>query len=267
MLFCQYDCRYHTRTIILLLPNMLLQNKIAIITGGVRGIGLAIARTFAQAGANLILTTTREPEKSTAIIEELRQYGGKVQLVTLNPSNRQQVTDVLTPAITEMGGVDILVNNAGITRDGLLLRMSEQAWDDVIQVDLRAAFCTCQIVLPYMMRRRAGSIINISSIVGVNGNAGQTNYAAAKAGLIGFTKSLAKEMGAKNIRANCIAPGYIRTEMTAFMTESMVNDYVSRIALRRAGEPEEVANVALFLASDMASYVNGQTINCCGGMN
>ncbi len=188
-------------------------------------------------------------------------------LVALCPSNRQQVADVLGSAIGEMGGVDILVNNAGITRDGLLLRMNERAWDDVIDVDLKSAYCTCQMVLPHLMRRRGGSIINISSVVGISGNAGQTNYAAAKAGLIGFSKSLAKEMGPKNIRTNCIAPGYIRTEMTSFMPETMVNEYVGRIALSRAGEADEVARVALFLASDMASYVNGQVINCCGGMN
>lgn len=244
----------------------LLEGRLAVVTGGVRGIGLAISKAFAQEGARLIVTTTRHPEKSQAAVDELRALGGEVRIVAVNVADKEEVNKLLLPVIDEMGGADILVNNAGITRDGLMLRMTEQAWDDVISVDLKAAFNTIQAVLPKMMRKKGGSIINISSIVGVSGNAGQCNYAAAKAGLIGMSKSLAKEMGGKGIRANCIAPGYILTEMTDFMSEEMRADYVSRIALKRAGQPEEVAQVALFLASDMSSYVTGQVIQCCGGM-
>lgn len=246
--------------------NKLLAGKIAIITGGVRGIGYAISKTFAQAGADLIVTTTRDIEESKTSIEELQSFGGKVRIVSVNVADKQAVETILQPAIQEFGEADILVNNAGITRDGLLIRMSEKAWDDVISVDLKAAFNTIQSVLPFMLKKKSGSIINISSIIGQGGNPGQCNYAAAKAGLIGLSKSLAKEMGPKGIRTNCIAPGYILTEMTEFLTESMITDYVSRIALRRPGKPEEVAQVALFLASEMSSYINAQVISCCGGM-
>lgn len=244
----------------------LLAGKVAVVTGGVRGIGLAISKAFAQEGAKLILTTTREPEKSAAVVEELRAMGTEVELIAVNVADREQVEKILVPAADAMGGADILVNNAGITRDGLMLRMSEQAWDDVINVDLKAAYCTIHALLPKMMRKKNGSIINMASIVGVSGNAGQCNYAAAKAGLIGLSKSLAKEMGSKGIRTNCIAPGYILTEMTEFMSEEMSAEYVSRIGLRRAGSAEEVANVALFLASDMSSYVSGAVIECTGAM-
>ena len=188
-----------------------------------------------------------------------------MQLVEVDVADQAAVNNVLLPAADAMGGADILVNNAGITRDGLMLRMSEDAWDDVLRVDLKAAYNTIHALLPKMMRKQ-GSIINIASIVGIEGNAGQCNYAAAKAGLIGMSKSLAKEMGPKGVRTNCIAPGYILTEMTDFMSETMAADYISKIGLRRAGKPEEVANVALFLASDMASYVNGAVIECTGAM-
>ena len=243
----------------------LLENKVAVITGGVRGIGLAISEAFAREGARLLLTTTRHPERSAEAIERLRAYGTEVQLVELDVADQAAVNNVLLPAADAMGGADILVNNAGITRDGLMIRMSEAAWDDVLRVDLKAAYNTIHALLPKMMRKQ-GSIINIASIVGIEGNAGQCNYAAAKAGLIGMSKSLAKEMGPKGVRTNCIAPGYILTEMTDFMSETMAADYISKIGLRRAGKPEEVANVALFLASDMASYVNGAVIECTGAM-
>ena len=243
----------------------LLENKVAVITGGVRGIGLAISEAFAREGARLLLTTTRHPERSAEAIERLRAYGTEVQLGEGDEADQAAVNNVLLPAADAMGGADILVNNAGITRDGLMLRMSEDAWDDVLRVDLKAAYNTIHALLPKMMRKQ-GAIINIASIVGIEGNAGQCNYAAAKAGLIGLSRSLAKEMGPKGVRTNCIAPGYILTEMTDFMSETMAADYISKIGLRRAGKPEEVANVALFLASDMASYVNGAVIECTGAM-
>ena len=243
----------------------LLENKVAVITGGVRGIGLAISEAFAREGARLLLTTTRHPEHSAVAIEKLRAYGTEVQLIEVDVANQVAVNSVLLPAANAMGGADILVNNAGITRDGLMLRMTEEAWDDVLRVDLKAAYNTIHALLPKMMRKQ-GAIINIASIVGIEGNEGQCNYAAAKAGLIGMSKSLAKEMGPKGVRTNCIAPGYILTEMTDFMSETMAADYISKIGLRRAGKPEEVANVALFLASDMASYVNGAVIECTGAM-
>lgn len=247
------------------IPN-LLHGKVAIVTGGVRGIGYAIAESFAAAGADLIVTTTREPESSSDELARLRSYGTKVMAIRLNVADKAEVSEKLPEAVKEMGGVDILVNNAGITRDGLLLRMSEKDWDDVLSVDLKSSFNTIQAVLPFMLRKKAGSIINISSIVGVNGNPGQCNYAAAKAGLIGMSRSLGKEMGPKGIRTNCIAPGFILTDMTSGMPEKLVEEWKERIALRRPGTPCDVAGVALFLASDMSAYVNAQVINCCGGM-
>lgn len=249
------------------MENGLLAGKTAIITGGVRGIGLAIAEKFARNGADLILTTTRDPETSQNVVDQLLAYGGKVQLVKLDVSKKAEVDAVLPAIIDEAGRVDVLVNNAGITRDGLLLRMSESDWDDVINVDLKSAFNTTQAVLSKMMRQRSGSIINISSVVGVRGNVGQANYAAAKGGLIAFTRSVAKEMGARGLRANCIAPGFILTDMTANIPEEIVRDYCGRIALKRPGKAEEVAGVALFLASELSSYVSGEVIPCCGCMN
>ena len=246
--------------------SSMLAGRTAVITGGVRGIGYAIAEKFASEGADLIVTSTRDPETSSAELEKLRSYGGRVTAVRVNVADKNEVEAVVTDAVDRMGGVDILVNNAGITRDGLLLRMSEKEWDDVISVDLKSSFNTIQAVLPFMLRQKSGSIINIASIVGVIGSPGQCNYAAAKAGLMGMSRSLAKEMGPKGIRTNCIAPGFIRTDMTAGMPERMVEEWKSRIALRRPGTPEDVAGVALFLASDMSSYVNGEVINCCGGM-
>lgn len=246
--------------------NEMLKGQKAIITGGVRGIGYAIAEVFAKAGADILITTTREPETSADVIEHLRSFGGRVIALKLNVSDNSEVSTILPPAVEELGGVDILVNNAGITRDGILLRMSEKDWDEVINVDLKSAFNTIQAVLPKMFRQRSGSIINISSVVGVRGNAGQCNYAAAKAGLIGLSNSLSKEMGPRGIRCNCIAPGFIMTQMTEKIPENIVEEWKGRISLRRPGQPEDVAKVALFLASDLSSYVTGQVINCCGGM-
>lgn len=247
------------------IPNI-LTGRTAVITGGVRGIGYAIAEAFAKAGADLILTSTREVSACAGQLEHLRSFGGRVEALQLNVSDKAEVAGKLPEAIQAMGGVDILVNNAGITRDGLMLRMNEQDWDDVLNVDLKSSFNTIQAVLPFMSRKRSGSIINISSIVGLVGNAGQCNYAAAKAGLIGMSKSLAREMGPRGIRTNCIAPGFICTEMTAKLPEQMAEDWKNRVALRRLGKPEDVAGVALFLASDMSAYVNGEVISCTGCM-
>ncbi|MCF0177493.1 MAG: 3-oxoacyl-[acyl-carrier-protein] reductase [Bacteroidales bacterium] len=244
----------------------MLKGKVAVITGGVRGIGFAIAEKFASEGADLIVTSTQAPEKAAEALEKLRSYGTRVEAIKLNVANYNEVKETLAAAVAQMGRVDVLVNNAGITRDGLMLRMSESDWDAVLSVDLKAAFNTINTLLPVMMRQRSGSIINISSVVGLFGNAGQCNYAAAKAGLVGMSKSLAKEMGGKGIRCNCIAPGFISTDMTAALPQEAIQAQMGRIALRRAGKPEEVAGVALFLASDLSSYVTAQVVNCCGGI-
>lgn len=247
--------------------NDMLTGKVAIITGGVRGIGKAIAQKFSEEGADLILTSTREPQDAEEFAQSLRSNGSRVMVIKLDVTDKDEVEERLGAAVKEMGRIDILVNNAGITKDGLILRMSEEDWDSVINVDLKSAFNTIQTVLPNMLRQKSGNVINISSVVGVGGNPGQCNYSAAKAGLIGLSKSLGKEMGAKGIRSNCIAPGFISTDMTAGMPAEVVEDWKKKIPLRRPGKPEEVASVALFLASDMSSYVNAQVIRCCGGMN
>lgn len=245
----------------------LLEGKVALVTGGVRGIGLAISEKFAQNGADLVVTTTKDPESVADVLEHLRSYGGRVEAVRLDPSEKAEVEAAMPQIISTMGRLDVLVNNAGITRDGLLLRMSEEDWDAVLKVDLKSAYNTIQAVLPTMMRQRSGSIINISSVVGMRGNVGQANYAAAKAGLIALSRSVAKEMGGKGIRANSISPGFIMSGMTKQMPEEIVKDWCGRIALKRPGQPEEVAGVALFLASELSSYVSGENIPCCGCMN
>lgn len=245
----------------------LLEGKVALVTGGVRGIGLAIAEKFAQNGADLVVTTTKDMESSAEVLEKLRSYGGRVEAVKLDVADKAAVEAAMPEIISRMGRLDVLVNNAGITRDGLLMRMPEADWDDVMRVDLKSAYNTIQAVLPTMMRQRGGSIINISSVVGVRGNAGQANYAAAKAGLIALARTVAKEMGGKGIRANSISPGFIMSGMTKQIPEEIVKDWCGRIALKRPGQPEEVAGVALFLASDLSSYVSGEDIPCCGCMN
>lgn len=245
----------------------LLEGKVALVTGGVRGIGLAISEKFAQNGADLVVTTTKDIESSADVLEKLRSYGGRVEAVKLDVADKAAVEAAMPEIISRMGRLDVLVNNAGITRDGLLMRMPEADWDEVLRVDLKSAYNTIQSVLPAMMRQRGGSIINISSVVGVRGNAGQANYAAAKAGLIALARSVAKEMGGKGIRANSISPGFIMSGMTKQIPEEIVKDWCGRIALKRPGQPEEVAGVALFLASDLSSYVSGEDIPCCGCMN
>ncbi len=244
---------------------MLLKDKVAVITGASRGIGKAIAEKFAQNGAKLALIS--RSDGAIKLAQQLNDKGFTAKGYQLDVSDYQQAQQVGQQILQDFETVDILVNNAGITRDTLLLRMTEEDWDKVILVNLKSVFNMTKAFLPTMVRKRQGVFVNISSVVGRGGNAGQANYAASKAGIIGFTKSVAKEYGNRNIRANVIAPGFIETDMTKDLPEKVVQEYVQRIPLRRPGKPEDVASVALFLASDMSSYVTGQVINVCGGMD
>ena len=245
----------------------LLEGKVALITGAARGIGKAVALKFAENGADIAFTDLEINETALATVSELEALGVKVKGYASNAASFNDTKEVVEQVLADFGQIDILVNNAGITKDGLMMRMSEEQWDAVINVNLKSAFNFIHAVVPAMARRRCGSIINMSSVVGVSGNAGQCNYSASKAGLIGLAKSIAQEMGARGIRANSIAPGFIITEMTAKLSEEVREKWAETIPLRRGGTPEDVANVALFLASDLSSYVSGQTIHCCGGMN
>ncbi|MBR7182674.1 MAG: 3-oxoacyl-[Alistipes sp.] len=245
----------------------LLEGKVALITGAGRGIGKAVAMRFAEQGADIAFTDLELSEAVLATKSELEQFGVRVQAYASNAADFEQSHAVVEQIVSDFGRIDILVNNAGITKDGLMLRMTEAQWDAVINVNLKSAFNFVHAVTPVMARQRGGSIINMSSVVGVSGNAGQCNYSASKAGMIGLAKSIAKEMGSRGIRANCIAPGFIITEMTGKLPEDVREQWAKAIPLRRGGTPEDVANVALFLASDLSSYVSGQVIHCCGGMN
>lgn len=245
----------------------LLQGKTAIITGGARGIGKAIAQKFAAQGANIAITDLVYDDNVKAFEAELNGMGIKAKAYASNAAKFDETQTVVNQIISDFGQVDILVNNAGITKDGLLMRMTEDQWDAVITVNLKSAFNFTKAVQATMLKQKAGSIVNMSSVVGVSGNAGQANYSASKAGMIGFTKSIAKELGSRNIRCNAIAPGFIITEMTHKLTDEQRSAWVQNIPLRRGGTPEDVANVALFLSSDLSAYVNGQVINVCGGMN
>ncbi len=245
----------------------LLEGKVALITGAARGIGKAIALKFASEGAEIAFTDLALNEAVEETVKELEAFGVKVKAYASDASNFEQTHATVEEIHKDFGKIDILVNNAGITKDGLMLRMSESQWDAVINVNLKSAFNFTHALVPIMARQRGGSIISMSSVVGVGGNAGQCNYAASKAGLIGLSKSIAKEMGSRNIRANCIAPGFIQTEMTAKVSEEMRAEWEKKIPLRRAGTPEDVANAALFLASDLSSYISGQVIHVCGGMS
>lgn len=245
----------------------LLEGKTALITGAVRGIGKAIAVEYAKHGANIAFTDLVIDEVGQATEQELASYGVKVKGYASNAADFEAAHAVVKQIHEEFGSIDVLVNNAGITKDTLMMRMSEAQWDAVLTVNLKSAFNFIHAVTPIMARQRGGSIINMSSVVGVSGNAGQCNYSASKAGLIGLAKSIAKEMGPRGIRANCIAPGFIITEMTAALPEEVREQWAKTIPLRRGGTPEDVAKVALFLASDLSGYVTGQTIHCCGGMN
>ena len=242
----------------------LLEGKVALITGASRGIGKAIALKFASEGADIAFTDIKINEETVSEIEAL---GVKVRAYASNAADFEQTHATVEEIHKDFGHIDILVNNAGITRDGLMLRMDEAQWDAVINVNLKSAYNYIHAVTPIMARQRGGSIINMSSVVGVSGNAGQCNYSASKAGLIGLAKSIAKEMGPRGIRANCIAPGFIISDMTAQLSEEVREAWVKSIPLRRGGTPEDVAKVALFLASDLSSYVSGQVIHCCGAMN
>ena len=245
----------------------LLNGKVALITGAARGIGKAIALRYAAEGADVAFTDLVINEAAEQTIKELEAFGHKVKGYASNAADFAQTQEVVDQVMADFGHIDILVNNAGITKDGLMLRMSEAQWDAVINVNLKSAFNFIHAVVPVMARQRAGSIINMSSVVGVSGNAGQCNYSASKAGLIGLAKSIAKEMGPRGIRANCIAPGFIMSDMTAALPEEVREQWMKTIPLRRGGTPEDVANVALFLGSELSSYVSGQVIHVCGAMN
>jgi len=244
----------------------LLQGKVAVITGAARGIGKAIAIKFANEGADIAFTDLAIDDNAKATEAEIAALGVKVKGYASNAANFEDTHNVVTEIVKDFGRIDILVNNAGITRDGLMMRMSEAQWDMVINVNLKSAFNFIHAVSPVMMKQKSGSIINMSSVVGVSGNAGQCNYSASKAGMIGLAKSIAKELGSRGIRANCIAPGFIITDMTGALSDEVKEAWAKQIPLRRGGTPEDVANVCTFLASDLSSYVTGQVIHCCGGM-
>ena len=245
----------------------LLAGKTALITGAGRGIGRAIALSFAQEGANVAITDIRITDEVEEFIAQLNAMGVKAKAYTSNAADFDDAHKTVEAVAADFGAIDILVNNAGITRDGLLMRMTEEQWDMVINVNLKSAFNLTHAVTPIMMRQRSGSIINMASVVGVSGNAGQANYSASKAGMIGLAKSTAKELGSRGIRANAIAPGFIITDMTNALSEDVKKQWAAQIPLRRGGTPEDVAGVATFLASDLSAYVSGQVIHCCGGMN
>jgi len=239
----------------------------ALITGAARGIGKAIALKLAGEGANVAFTDLAMDDQFRATEAALQALGVKAKGYASNAALFADTQKVVEQVVADFGRVDILVNNAGITRDSLLMRMTEEQWDMVITVNLKSVFNFTKAVQPVMLRQRVGSIINLSSVVGVSGNAGQANYSASKAGIIGFTKSVAKELGSRNIRSNAIAPGFIETEMTAVLSDDVRKSWNEKIPLRRGGTPEEVANVVLFLGSDLSSYVTGQVLHVCGGMN
>ena len=244
----------------------LLANKIVLITGASRGIGKAIAEECVRQGATVAFTYLSSEEKARALEAELTANGGKAKGFRSDASNFDQAQQLVDDVVAEFGTVDVLVNNAGITRDTLLMRMTEEQWDEVINTNLKSAFNLTKAVQKPMLKARSGSIINMSSVVGVKGNAGQSNYAASKAGLIGFTKSIAAELGSRNIRCNAIAPGFIETEMTDALNPEVVQGWRNGIPLKRGGQPIDVANATVFLASDMSAYITGQTLHVCGGM-
>ena len=245
----------------------LLEGKVALVTGAARGIGKSIALRYASEGADIAFTDLVIDENGRATEEEIRALGVRVKGYASNAASFDEAHKTVEEVVKDFGGIDILVNNAGITKDGLMLRMSEAQWDAVIAVNLKSAFNFVHACVPVMMRRRGGSIINMASVVGVHGNAGQANYAASKAGMIALAKSVAQEMGPKGIRANAIAPGFIETAMTAALPDSVREEWKKKIPLRRGGTPDDVADVAVFLGSNLSSYVSGQVIQVDGGMN
>lgn len=245
----------------------LLEGKVALVTGGSRGIGRTICLKFAQEGANVAFSDIVMDENAESLILEIEAMGVKAKGYASDASSFDQSEEMVDQITQEFGRIDILVNNAGITRDNLLMRMTEADWDLVIRVNLKSVFNLTKAVQKFMLKQRVGSIINMSSVVGVNGNAGQSNYSASKAGLIGFTKSVAQELGSRNIRCNAIAPGFIETKMTEKLPAEVRAEWIKTIPLRRAGQPDDVANAAIFLASDLSTYVTGQVIHVCGGMS
>jgi 3-oxoacyl-[acyl-carrier protein] reductase len=246
---------------------MLLDNKTAIVTGGTRGIGHAIAKRFAAQGCNIAFTYVSSDEKARLLESEINALGVKAKGYKWNAGSYAESEKYIDEILKEFGTIDVLVNNAGITRDNLILRMTEQQWDEVIEANLKSVFNTTRHVSKIMLRNKKGSIINMTSIVGEKGQAGQSNYAASKAGIIGFTKSIADEFGSRNIRCNAIAPGFIETDMTSVLPEETKKSILAGIPMKRMGTADEIASVALFLASDLAAYVSGQVISVCGGMN
>ena len=245
---------------------MLLTNKTAFITGAARGIGKQIALTFAQQGANIVFTDLQENDSVQKTIKEIEQQGVKSLFLAYNAADYKETEDAIKRAFETFNTIDILVNNAGITRDTLLMRMTETDWDLVMNVNLKSVFNHIKAMQSYFLKQRKGSIINMGSVVGISGNAGQANYAASKAAIIGLSKSVARELGSRNIRCNVIAPGFIETEMTQILSQEVKDAYFKTISLRRGGQPEDVANTALFLASDLSAYITGQVIVCDGGM-
>jgi len=245
---------------------MQLKGKTAIITGASRGIGRSIALTFAKAGANVIINYSSSDEAAQQVARKAMEYGVKAEVIKADVSNYSEAENLVEKVLNEYGSIDILVNNAGITKDNLLMRMNEDDFDKVVNTNLKGTFNFTKAVSKVMMKQRKGKIINIASVVGIIGNAGQSNYAAAKAGIIGFTKSVAKELGSRGITVNAIAPGFIETDMTAVLSDKVKEQFINSIPLRRSGKPEDVANAALFLASDYSDYITGQVINIDGGM-
>jgi len=244
----------------------LLNGKTALITGASRGIGKAIALLYAREGADIAITNIADDDEFKSAVKEIESSGGKVKGYVSNAASFEDSQRLINETVKDFSKIDVLVNNAGITRDTLLMRMTEEQWDAVIAINLKSVFNLTKAVIPVMLKQKSGSIINMSSVVGVSGNAGQSNYSASKAGIIGFTKSVAKEVGSRNIRCNAIAPGFIMTEMTEKLPEDVKKSWVDKIPLRRGGTPADVADTALFLASDLSSYITGQTIHVCGGM-
>lgn len=244
----------------------LLEGKTALITGASRGIGKAIALKFALHGANIAITNITDDEEFENAVAEIRSHGANVKGYVSNAASFGDAVKLAEEVVRDFTRIDILVNNAGITKDTLLMRMTEEQWDAVIAVNLKSVFNLTKAVLQTMLKQKSGSVINMSSVVGVSGNAGQSNYSASKAGIIGFTKSVAKEIGSRNIRCNAIAPGFIMTEMTENLPPDVKNEWIGKIPLRRGGTPDDVADTALFLASELSSYITGQTIHVCGGM-
>ena len=240
--------------------------KVVLITGGTRGIGKSVAERFAKEGYNLVLNYVSENTDIESIKNNFKEYGNEVLILKADVSKFDECENLVKETISKFGKIDVLVNNAGITKDGLIAMMKEDAFDRVIDINLKGTFNMTRNVVPYMMKKRCGNIVNISSVVGVAGNAGQSNYAASKAGIIGFTKSLAKELSARNIRVNAVAPGFIDTDMTSVLTDKVKENIYAQIPLKRMGDAKEVANVVYFLSNDESSYITGQVINVDGGM-